>query len=404
MSLNNNKNIEINKVNEAFFNFLIKTENELVEELCGIKHKRNPNKEYKRLKTSQGIIHLENGTFKHRFQIIKNKKTGEIKTPLKEYLDIEKYQHMSEDFKLKIISKLNTGTYQRSSEDVLNSFHVKYTPQHLHRLFKENKNTVDIEEMKNISNKTEDKVLMGDGVKVCGHKHQVKVIASLDEENNKTLVSKEVNTTWNEMFNKVDLTKYIVFVGDCEPELRKTVIDNGLSFQICHVHAFNQLQYFLWKDGVLKKHRDNAVKYLKKILFTLQNSTKKFFNDFDEKRLQNRIEDTKFKLSMLTNLCYKNEYFETYRYLMRNMRYLLTGAKLAISHRLKIPWNTNQIERCMREIGYRTKKKGMMWGEEGLDRITNLILKRYFLPINERFYKNYMINNTISELKVQPTI
>jgi len=392
--------MEINKVNVAFFNFLRNYENELVENYCGVKYNRNLDFKYKRLKTTKRTIYLENGVFKHQFQVIKNKSTGKTIIPLIEYLDIPKNKHMSEDFKLKLISKLNTGTYQRSCEDIMNSFQIPYTRQHLHRLFKNNSNVVNISDMINIAISNKDKILIGDGVKVCGHKHQVKVIASLDEEKNKSLVAKELNIGWNEMFKKIDLTKYIVFVGDCEPSLKKAVIENDLHFQICHVHAFNQLQYFLWKDEVPKNHRNNAVKYLKKILFTLQNSTKKFFKDYDINRLEKRIENTKFRLKEFAKFCYKNEYFQGYRYLIRNMKYLITNAEIAIKEQIQIPWNTNQIERCMREIGVRTKKKGMMWKEEGLDRITNLILKRYFQPINERFYKNYMIKNSILELEV----
>ena len=71
--------------------------------------------------------------------------------------------------------------------------------------------------------------------------------------------------------------------------------------------------------------------------------------------------------------------FEASAFLMRNKKYLTTAAEMSIVG-INVPWNTNQIERIMQEIGIRTKKKGMYWSEQGLNRILKIVLKRYFLP------------------------
>lgn len=386
----------INKVNDAFSEFLIEKEKKLVEDLCGEKNLRNDFSQWKRHKTRISTIYTENGVFTHNFQIIKNKKTGETNTPLKSYLGILPKQRISEDLKQKIFSKLSLGTYQRTSEDVKNSFNIPYTRQHIHYLFKKYGSNTQIQSEEISSNK----ILMGDGVKTCGHKYETKVLVSLDEKYQMFMLAKAINLKWEELFLQANIDKYEVFVGDCEPGLRQALCKRNIRFQICHIHAIRVFGYFLWKDQASKEERKNVLSYLKSILYTLQNSTKKYFVDFDINRLLERISKTKEELEKLSSLSKEKGFYQAAEYLDRNMNYLTTAAELAIEKGLVVPWTTNQMERCMREIGFRTKKKGMNWSKSGLNRITNLILKRYFLPVEKRYYKNYFTSNNISEVKV----
>lgn len=391
-----NQDSTFNKVNDAFSKFLIEKEEKLINELCGIKNLRNNNSLWKRYKTRKSTIYTENGKFTHQFTIIKHKKTDEIICPLKVFLDIKPKQHISENLKQKIFSKLSLGTYQRTSEDVNNSFNIPYTRQHIHYLFKKHESDTEIHIVQNTSNK----ILMGDGVKTCGHKYETKVLVSLDEQNNMSLLAKNININWDDMLSRVNLESYDVFVGDCEPGLKQALEPRNIKFQICHIHAIRVFSYYLWMNGVSKKEKKNVLQFLESILYTLQNSTKKYLVDGDVDRLLKRISKTKEDLLNLSTISQEKGYTQASEYLLRNMNYLTTAAELIITHGLVVPWTTNQIERCMREIGYRTKKKGMNWSKDGLNRITNLILTRYFLPVDKRFYKNYFTSNNISEVKV----
>ncbi len=388
--------MSFNKVNDAFSEFLIEKEEKLITDYCGIKNSRNNSSHWKRYKTRKSTIYTENGKFTHDFQIIKHEKTKQVICPLKVLLGILPKQRISEDLKQKIFSKLSLGTYQRTSEDVANSFNINYTRQHIHYLFKNYQAQTEIIFNEN----TTDKILMCDGVKTCGNKFETKVLTSLDENQNSTLIAKEINVNWEELFTKVNLKQYAVCVGDCEPGLKQALISKGVRFQNCHIHAIRVFGYFLWKDNVPKEERKNVIPFLESLLYTLQNSTKKFFIDKDVLRLLERISKTKEGLEKLIKLCLEKGYEYSAAYLKNNKDYLITAAELAIEKGLVVPWTTNQMERCMREIGYRTKKKGMNWSKSGLNRIVNLVLKRYFLPVEERYYKNYFISNNISEVKV----
>lgn len=393
---NKNQDNSFNKVNDAFSEFLIEKEEKLVLQLCGDKNSHNNFSEWRRHKTRKSTIYTENGVFTHQFQILKHKMTKEIICPLKDFLGILPKQRISEDLKQKIFSKLSLGTYQRTSEDINNSFNILYTRQHIHYLFKRHESLTEIQFEQNGT----DKILMCNGVKTCGHKFETKVLTSLDENNNPTLITKDINVNWEELLTNIDLLQYEVCIGDCEPGLKQALTAKGVRFHNCHVHAIRVFGYFLWKDKVQKEERKFVLNFLESILYTLQNSTKKFFMDKDVSRLQNRIFKTKEGLEKLSQQCLEKGYRYSAAYLENNKEYLVTAAELAIEKGLVVPWTTNQIERCMREIGYRTKKKGMNWSKSGLNRIVNLVLKRYFLPMQERYYKNYFTSNNISEVKV----
>lgn len=391
-----NQDSSFNKVTDAFSEFLIEKEEKLVCQLCGVKNSRNNLSEWRRHKTRESTIYTENGAFTHQFKILRHKQTKETICPLKDFLGILPKQRISEDLKQKIFSKLSLGTYQRTSEDVNNSFNLHYTRQHIHYLFKKHESQADIIFEQNKI----DKILMGDGVKTCGNKFETKVLTSLDENNTSSLLAKKINVSWEELLNNMDLSQYEVFVGDCEPGLKQALIARGVRFHNCHVHAIRVFGYFLWKDGVKKEERKSVLPFLESLLYTLQNSTKKFFVDKDVSRLQNRISKTRYGLETLAKQCLERGYQYSAAYLENNKDYLVTAAEVAIEKGLVVPWTTNQIERCMREIGFRTKKKGMNWSKEGLNRIVNLLLKRYFLPMQERFYKNYFTSTNNSEVKV----
>ena len=60
---------------------------------------------------------------------------------------------------------------------------------------------------------------------------------------------------------------------------------------------------------------------------------------------------------------------------------------------IKVPFTTNYIEKVMQEIGVRTKKKGMNWGERGLSAMMRLTLSRFFTPQKDRNYKLALCSN-----------
>ena len=109
-------------------------------------------------------------------------------------------------------------------------------------------------------------------------------------------------------------------------------------------------------------------------------------------RLARRIRRTKRSVKELANLLIVKGFVKAGEFLQRHVNHLTIAAELAPTG-LKVPFTTNGMERLMQEIGKRTKKKGMYWSEEGLQRIVSIVLKRYVLPKNRRNYIEIFANN-----------
>ena len=66
---------------------------------------------------------------------------------------------------------------------------------------------------------------------------------------------------------------------------------------------------------------------------------------------------------------------------------MVVFAKFALNG-IRVPWNSNIIERLMGEISKRTKHKWMKWTTKGLETILNIILVRYCSEENYEEFKN----------------
>lgn len=358
-----------------FISFLKTKESELISESgC------------RRVKTQEKVFYCEQGKIIYNFVYVQG--TNGLISPLREYLGIGKYQNMSLDFKQKLIMKASRTTYQKAIEDIHDSFEFWIAKKTLNRYVIKDRKSVEIctepEEGQD--------VLVADSTKVRNGKkghHEVFAAISLNYHNNtSSLTAFAVNKQAKDIAKTLDLTQYKAFVGDADLSLRN-FFKGKMPFQLCHQHAIRDVSINLWKEGMKKKQRDPFMKELEEILYTLQNSTKKYWKDNNTKRLVNRIINTKKRLRSLAAKFSTIGMFEATRYLMDHIDHIVTAANMALLE-TKVPWTTNHAERLMQEIGVRTKKKGMNWTEDGLKAMLNIVLRRYFLPKQRRTYKEIM--------------
>jgi hypothetical protein len=343
----------------------------------------------KRIKTQKKIYYSEQGKIIYPFVYVKLK-DGHVVCPLREYLGLGKYRHMSQDFKNKLIMKASRTTYQKAVEDIRDSFCFSISKKTLNRYVIEDANKLDI-----IEEPTEEQnILIADSTKVRNGKkghHEVMAAISLDYETNESsLTAFDINAKPKETAAKINIERYKAFVGDADLGLRNFFKDK-IPFHLCHQHAINDVSFFLWKEGMKKKERDLLKRKFEASLYALKNSTKKYWKDNKTGRLVNRIIRTRRNLTNLAAEISCRGMHDAPRYIMDHRDHVLTAAKLALVG-IKVPWTTNHAERLMQEIGIRTKKKGMNWTEQGLRGILNLVLKRYFLPIERRYYKEVFTN------------
>ena len=356
-----------------YLSFLQDKEKKLIEELG-----------FKRIKTQKKIFYCEQGKIVYSFVFVKPESFPAF-SPLRRFLGIEKYQNMSEDFKNKLIMKATRTTYQKAIEDIHESFSFWISKKTLNRYVIESTERVNV-----IQEAEEDQnILLADSTKARNGKkghHEIMAVMSLNyQTNSSSLTAFGVNIKPKELAQKIDLSKYKAFVGDGDLGLRN-FFNETTPFQLCHHHAISDVSFFLWRDGMSKKERDPLINRLKATLYTLQNSTKKYWNDRDNERLTKRIIQTKEDLRSLAVDFSIKEKHQAARYIMDHIEHIVTASKLALLG-IKVPWTTNHAERLMQEIGIRTKKKGMNWTEKGIKAILQPILKRYFLPKERRNYK-----------------
>ena len=378
---------------EAYMAFLNEKEKELVEAECGKKNALKKSSKSRRYKTKSRKIHTAYGTIVRRFVYVINE-IGDVFSPLLKYLKIEKHQHASTKFKEICAKKASRNPYRDTSIDLAESNNVDISHATIWSYSKDASDGLKCTTESEPSSCDLNRVLMSDGTKAHnrdGGKHELRAVISIG--NKATLLSFTVNESWQNIVKNINLIQYDAIVADAEPGLYQAF--NGIRFQLCHIHAIRDTGYCLWEDGLKKKESELYVSQLESILYTLQNSTKKYWIDRDDIRLMKRIEWTKIELRKLIRFLRSMAHCSTADFLERHIDHLTTAAELAISKGIRVPWTTNQIERMMREIGKRTKKKGMCWSEDGLTRIVSMNLKRYMVPFKQRKYLNLFGDNNV---------
>jgi len=376
---------------------LVEKEEFLVEQLCGNKYSREKTG-FRRCKTQKKTILTKFGKIRHAFLYVKEKTTDRIFSPLLEWLEIPPYHRLSNNFKQVLSRKASRSTYQLGVEDIEDSFNFSICRQTLHTYVKQTCSAISCVGEPN----PDHVILLADGTKVRNGKktkhHEVRVLASYGEYNDKVILAQEINNGWKEMAEDVDFEQYQVLVADGETSIRENLCKGHMRFHLCHLHAINDVSFYLWRNGCGRKEGKPYINRLKQLLYTLQNSTKKYWKDGDIMRLARRVRRTKRSVTELADLLIVKGFVEAGEFLQRHVNYLTTAAELAPTG-LKVPWTTNGIERLMQEIGKRTKKKGMYWSEEGLQRILNMVLKRYVLPRNRRTYIEIFANNSVEGIE-----
>lgn len=368
---------------QGYISFLQQTEARLLEACCGKKNARIKREQY-RAKTVKRRLLTRFGEIRLTVTYVKGV-AGNFFSPLLEWLGIKKYQCMPEELKDVLRDKASKMTFADTAEDILNSFGFQISRQQVWKITQE-------KQLQITKSNDAHKVLLADGTKIRSNKkghHEPRAVLSIDlEKKQKSLLSLEVNTTWSEIANSLDLTQYKVLVGDGETGLRQSFTKHGLEFHYCHQHAIRDLSLYLWYDKVQKQNRNEFLNPFTQALYAVQNSTAKYWADKNKTRLLSRIVLSNRQISRLMVQAREKKLDYVAQFLENNRAYFFTAARLAIQQNLKVPWTTNQAERLMKEIGKRTKKRSMRWGKPGLSTILKPILKRYFLEPEKRNHKN----------------
>ncbi|HMB45593.1 MAG TPA: ISH6 family transposase, partial [Candidatus Methanoperedens sp.] len=187
------------------------------------------------------------------------------------------------------------------------------------------------------------------------------------------------------------VTEKTVYCGDAEKEMKNAMTEDADSYQLDLIHAARIAGFKLWEDKIMSlEERNRIVSKLEGVLYTLKNSVEKHLIDKNTDDLKNRINMTVDDLKKMSKELWKLGCRKTATFIKKYSNSMVVFAKFAMNG-IRVPWNSNIIERLMGEISKRTKHKWMKWTTKGLETILNIILVRYCSEENYEEFKNRII-------------
>lgn len=363
-----------------------------VNRLCGEKNGReNGDKPCKRRGSSSRRIGTRFGKIKLKLARVKDKAKGATFKPLKDRVDLKGKKIYQDDISILCVEYSTKMTYRDASTEVKRTVEESPSASTINRRAMEYGPAIiefNREEMEAESYG----IVMADGTKVHGirgRKNRVNVVLALDRDGGKRLLGATVNRSWYSGARDVKdrINDDATLISDAERGIRYALLKKDMKFQLDGVHTPREVGYKLWQEKLPKEERDWIIKDLKAILYTLKNSVEKHARDGDMDRLKWRVDMTLKRLKELADKVKNLGCYSTAKFIRNSANYMVTYALLLMKG-VKVPWNSNMIERLMGEISKRVKNKWMHWSTQGLESLINLILVRYTRQdIYERFYR-----------------
>lgn len=391
--------LEIAKVSkQVLIAILLAIQNQLVNDLCGEKYSKNYY-EYKRTETKNRTLKTSIGTI--NFKIIKIKKKGEKKfSPLEVMLGIEKRKCNTKDILFASMKQVFEQSYRKSITTTKDMLNVTISRSSLWRFVQATKMSIskpkeriDVVIADDTCAKSQDKNYK---------EHYFRHVIGLNFEKMQYFLLKvAVNESWENIAKSV--AKFVeidraYLVSDADRGIinafKKHVKDN----QICLRHVIEYVSYSLWYQGASKNYRKKVKKNIQQMLFTLVNSTRK---TVVTERLNVRLGMTHKQLKQLAKDLRKKGYNMAASFIEIHIDEITTFARAA-KEGITIPYTNNREEREMREFGYRAKRIGARWSEDGLQ---NLSLKKFIRRLDkENFIKfeNNFIGGGSIKININP--
>ena len=354
-----------------------KAQEELVDELCGVRYCRDKERKFKRAGTVKRTLLTRHGKIEFRLVKVKSLENGSILRPLLLYVGIEPWKRVVDDLDFECAETATYLTYRDSKAVIENLTKAEVSKHRIHSYVQKVGAFIEKERREEGNGKVD--LLYADGTKahgIEGKKNEINVIVGKDfETGEKHLLGLTVNKKWKETAEQFN-GKAGFLISDADRELRNALIDKALNHQLCVNHAVREVSYTLWKAELPKEERREIRARLKAILHACRNSAIKHLKDGDMERLKWRIEKTLTDLKRLAKELMEEGLTSVAKFIRNSANYMITFARLAIKQ-VRIPYTNNLIERLMGEIAKRVKNKWMHWSTQGLENLLNILLVRY---------------------------
>lgn len=332
---------------------------------------------------------------------------GKTYIPLMEVCGIEAYQTKTAGLEKLILEKCVQTTYRRVERDVAESMMLKADHSTFHRwMLRTDADEISVPEdaiasvpsgaakpdgteanrpVTVFADGTKCKSVGDDGPKGHGAAKpgDIKVILGIRESGTVFPVGTWTgHETWKEISEELERRKVkfpegSVLVCDGEQEISESLakVVNG-THQRCQWHTSRDLYYEMWKDG---GNVDTCAPFkdrLKKIMAVeLPKEDFEKVSDEDKAALSKRTDDAEKEFAALVSEIRNGGYVKAANYLERAKTSVFTYVRRWLLLGIACPKASSFIERTMRELGRRIKKLAYNWKEEGLKKVSSILLK-----------------------------
>ena len=380
---------------------LEKTQDELIQELCGPKYNRGEPRNYRRAGTAKRTLVTRHGTIELRLVKVRSLENGAILRPLLLYIGVEPRKRIVDDLIMECAETATYLTYRDPKTIIEDLTKARISRHRIHSSVQRIGAYVEEERGKKAKEKVD--LMIGDGTKAhgMGKKNEINVVLGKDlETGEKSLLGLTVNRSWGETAGQVTATADVL-ISDADRAMRNALIDKALSHQLCVNHAVGEVNTHLWRAGLPRRERKEIRARLRTILRTCRNSAMKHLKDGDTERLQWRIDETLRELKELAQELMEEGLTAAAKFLRNSVNYLVTYARLAMKQ-IHVPYTNNLMERLMGEVAKRVKNRWMHWSTEGLENLLNILLVRYcdrrlYATLKQKYYKD---ENTVIMVKI----
>jgi hypothetical protein len=390
---------EINLPKEILKITLTKLQDELILELCGPSHQRDPNRQFKRAATTNRTLKTRHGQIQFKLVVVHNLENNSYFRPLLVYLGVYSRQRIVDDLDLECAEMATYLTYRDSKAVIENLTHAKVSKDRIHACTQKVGDFMNQTRRKpsvtsaataaEKETKEEGRVvdlMLGDGTKVHGYngkKNEVSVILGKDEATGeKMLLGFGVNESWKEVAGQFR-GRAKVAVSDNESALRQVLLEKSCDYQACVLHCIRDVKFYLWQAGLSKVERKEISGRVETVLWTLRSSVEKHVASGDVAALRWRVDWALLELKKISGELLGAGLTAVSRFICNSANYMVTFARLAMKG-VVVAFCSNLVERLMGEVAKRVKHKWMHWSERGLENLLNILLARY---CNRRIYE-----------------
>jgi hypothetical protein len=364
--------------------------------LCGSRYQRgNGENTYQRGGTFDRYPVTAIGKLNLKLHKVVDTAADKILKPIYDVVDFAGKKIYQEDISMISVELATKMTYRDTVKEgkfITKDFPSPYTVNLRVIEYGEKIQDMNAENIKNASIET----AFADGTKTHSQekeldKNEINVVLGM-KDGKKVILGAKVNESWKETGTQIKsikaVTEQTVYCGDAEKEMKNAMTKDANSYQLDLVHAARIAGFKLWEDKIMSlDDRSTIVSKLEGVLYTLKNSVEKHLIDKDTDDLKKRINTTVDELKKMSKELWKLGCRKTAKFIKEYSNSMVVFAKFAMKG-IRVPWNSNIIERLMGEIAKRTKHKWMRWTTKGLETLINIILVRYCSEENYEEFKN----------------